>query len=150
MPTHVAAIAAIRGGKLLMGKRRDNGKWNAPGGHVEPGESPLEAAHRELHEETGLKVSPAAMRFHKVTPVKGGAVHVHTFRAFVGNAEPTSKHDPDNEMSEYKWVDPKNLPSDVKGNLHNKPDAVLSMFRARPATSNGHLDQLQSDLSQES
>ena len=30
------------------------GKLNMPGGHVEPGETPLECAKRELEEETGL------------------------------------------------------------------------------------------------
>lgn len=143
MPTHVSAIAALRGGKLLMGKRRDSGKWNAPGGHVEKGETPLQAAHRELHEETGLKVSPAAMKFHGTTPVKDGAVHVHAFRAFVGSDEPHGKNDPDKEMSEYRWVDPKNLPTDIKENLHNKPDVILDLFKEAPSKSPyGAFDQL--------
>jgi len=30
------------------------GRWIQPGGHLEPGESPVEAAHREIREETGL------------------------------------------------------------------------------------------------
>jgi 8-oxo-dGTP diphosphatase len=151
MPTHVAAIAALRNGKLLMGKRRDNGKWNAPGGHVEKGESPLEAAHRELHEETGLKVGPGAMRFHGTTKVKDGKVHVHAFRAFVGGDEPHAKNDPDKEMSEYRWVDPKNLPEDIKGSLHNEPDVILDMLRSTPkkTTPYGALDQLLNAVSQE-
>lgn len=34
-----------------------NGKYNAPGGKLEPGESPSEALFREVHEETGLHVT---------------------------------------------------------------------------------------------
>jgi 8-oxo-dGTP pyrophosphatase MutT (NUDIX family) len=33
------------------------GCWDIPGGHVEPGEEPLEALARELHEETGWRLA---------------------------------------------------------------------------------------------
>ncbi len=42
--------------KLLLTRRADNGQWCLPGGHMEPGESPIEACAREVEEETGLKV----------------------------------------------------------------------------------------------
>lgn len=45
---------------LLMVERGDGYGWAVPGGHVEPGETGLEAAVRELGEETGLAVPPGA------------------------------------------------------------------------------------------
>ena len=43
-------------GKVLLQKRGDSGKWGFPGGAVELGETPEQAAVRELKEETGLDV----------------------------------------------------------------------------------------------
>lgn len=44
---------------ILMVERKDGHGWALPGGHVDPGETPLDAAMRELEEETGLAVPDA-------------------------------------------------------------------------------------------
>ncbi|MDG4797237.1 NUDIX domain-containing protein [Micromonospora sp. WMMD1082] len=56
-----------RHGRLLMQLRdshavRHPDVWGLPGGHGEPGESPEETAVRELHEETGLRVTTDGLR----------------------------------------------------------------------------------------
>lgn len=51
----------LRGGKILLIRRAappSRGLWSIPGGHVEVGESLLEAAARELREEAGLEGRP--------------------------------------------------------------------------------------------
>jgi 8-oxo-dGTP diphosphatase len=41
-------------GRVLLVEHRLAGLWLPPGGHVEPGEHPLETVHREAREELGL------------------------------------------------------------------------------------------------
>jgi ADP-ribose pyrophosphatase len=57
-----ALVTAETGGQryLLMVERGDGYGWAVPGGKVEPGETGLRAAVRELEEETGLRVPPRA------------------------------------------------------------------------------------------
>ncbi len=43
-------------GRALFIRHRDTELWVAPGGAIEPGESPADAAVREMWEETGLHV----------------------------------------------------------------------------------------------
>lgn len=128
--SHVAAVAPFdRHGRLLMGRRADDGSWCCPGGHVESGEDPHDAAHRELAEETGLKAL-GMMRPLDRRAVKNGEIHVHAFRADV-DGEPDGADDPDAEFTEYRWVDHRALPSDIVRNLHNEPDVVLTAIGAR-------------------
>jgi 8-oxo-dGTP pyrophosphatase MutT (NUDIX family) len=50
-------VYAERDGKILVLKRAGGaapGAWYTPGGVLDPGETPLECARRELREETGL------------------------------------------------------------------------------------------------
>lgn len=42
--------------RVLLTRRRDNGRWCLPGGQMEPGEDAAEACAREVWEETGLRV----------------------------------------------------------------------------------------------
>jgi len=50
-------LTAVDTGLVLLLRRSDAvtdpGLWNTPGGHIEPGEGPREAAVRELSEEAG-------------------------------------------------------------------------------------------------
>jgi ADP-ribose pyrophosphatase YjhB (NUDIX family) len=54
----VAVTAAVRNarGELLLVERTDNGLWALPGGAQDIGESVVQAAQREVCEETGVDV----------------------------------------------------------------------------------------------
>jgi 8-oxo-dGTP pyrophosphatase MutT (NUDIX family) len=54
----VTVIARDDQGRILLTKNASFDQWFPPGGHIEPGESPKEAAIREMREETGLVVEP--------------------------------------------------------------------------------------------
>ena len=55
-PTGVGVIV-VKDGKVLVGDRKDNGLLCGPGGHIEMGEIPEEAAVRETREEFGINVA---------------------------------------------------------------------------------------------
>jgi len=48
-------LLTLHNEKLVFVKHRDRNSWEFPGGHIEPGETCIEAARRELHEETGAR-----------------------------------------------------------------------------------------------
>lgn len=97
----VAAIVTSEHG-VLIGKRND-GKppWTFIAGEIEPGESPADAANREVKEETGLLVSTGR--------VIGRRVHPHTGRTMIYLAcKPKADTDifvgDTMELSEVRWA----------------------------------------------
>jgi 8-oxo-dGTP diphosphatase len=46
-------VFAVYDGKWVFCKHKKRATWETAGGHIEAGETPLEAAKRELYEETG-------------------------------------------------------------------------------------------------
>ena len=54
----VAAIVFDAERRMLLVEQAEDGRWVAPGGAIDPGETPADAVVREMHEETGLLVEP--------------------------------------------------------------------------------------------
>src|SRR5512146_2810265 len=58
MMVGASAVVLNDRGEVLLHRRSDNGLWWLPGGAVDPGEEPANAACRETWEETGVEVVP--------------------------------------------------------------------------------------------
>ncbi|MFB7995012.1 (deoxy)nucleoside triphosphate pyrophosphohydrolase [Streptomyces sp. NPDC056002] len=103
-PTVVVAAALHEGGRLLAARRSAPpelaGRWELPGGKVEPGEDPQRALVRELREELGIGaelVAPVPGEW----PLKPGYVlRVWTARLLSGRPRPLEDHD------ELRWLGP--------------------------------------------
>ena len=74
VPT-VAVLARDVEGRLLLVRDAESGRWSCPGGIVEPGELPADAAVRETWEESGVKVELV-----RIAGVFGGAACATTYR----------------------------------------------------------------------
>lgn len=87
------------------------GLWSFPGGMVEPGESPLEAAVRETMEEVGLKVKVEGL-FYVATYLPGDLGKGNWNQVVIIDylARPARGAVRLNgESSEFKWVTPQEL-----------------------------------------
>lgn len=57
-PVPAVGVVCLRGNEVLLIRRGTpprQGEWSLPGGRIEPGERAVEAALRELREETGVE-----------------------------------------------------------------------------------------------
>ncbi len=91
-----ATIICLRSGRVLL-VRKKGGKWNFPGGSIEPGESPHTAAARELREETSIE----GYGLLSLCSIKVDSVVHHIFTTrFHENEKPVADH----EIVACKWV----------------------------------------------
>lgn len=122
----VVGIAVFnKDGQLLIGTRRDNGKYTFPGGHLKESELPLKGAVRELLEETGIK--PNDMEYLGNGTPNDSDLLVYCYKT-IYDGEVTNKEDPDKEIKKWDWIDVSNgIPKEIKNNLH-APKNILLQF----------------------
>ena len=105
------AVYARRDGRVLVIEHRRLATWLPIGGELEPGETPLEAARRELREETGLQgVFPEGLGVDGTPPGligyeehPAGSKGLHLNFAFVADV-PTRELRACDEYTAVRWV----------------------------------------------
>ncbi len=96
-----ATVIYRRDDEILFVRKRKS-KWNLPGGRVERGESPMQAALREMQEETGLEFNTLSF------VSKYQENHVVHF-LFEARRTLPKKPRPRNEIDACRWVSMKQL-----------------------------------------
>jgi len=104
-PVHITGSALVVGDRgVLLVKHRRLGIWVQPGGHLDEGEWPWEAAGREAREETGLEVElTAGSVLAHVDVHDGGRGHTHLDLRYLCTAPPLDPSPPPGESQELGW-----------------------------------------------
>lgn len=96
-------------GKILLSRHKERTTWETQGGHIEPGETPMEAARRELWEESGAEkfdIEPLCDYWAGSEDEQSGANGM-VFRAVIHQLGKI----PESEMAEVKKFD--KLPENI-------------------------------------
>lgn len=97
-------------GRVLLGLGHD-GRWELPGGKVDPGEDFETAAARELEEETGLVVPPSAVRVLAVLVDGHNGLTRVTAAAVAGGPTGTARVTEPDKIVRWEWFPRSAVPS---------------------------------------
>lgn len=117
----------ITGMILGVSRKDDPNAWGLPGGKVEEGETKLNAARRELLEETGVALygNPIPEIFRR----EGGV----TFRAYVADIYRINALDP-GELGRVAWVTPQQLMAGPFGDYNRRLLEHIGRIPKEPTT----------------
>ena len=118
---NVGLIIVNTYGKVLICKRKNSNQWQFPQGGIDKGESPIEAAKREIFEEVGIKPSKIKVLgkikdWVKYEIPKELAKKSFKKKGIVGQKQKwfifkikseaciSFVNDPDNEFDDFAWV----------------------------------------------
>lgn len=118
---NVGLIIVNNYGKVLICKRKNSNQWQFPQGGIDKGESPIEAAKREIFEEVGIKPSKIKVLgkikdWVKYEIPKELAKKSFKKKGIVGQKQKwfifkikteaciSFVNDPDNEFDDFAWV----------------------------------------------
>lgn len=112
----VSGVVVDDDGRLLLGRRADNGRWAVLSGILDPGEQPAVGIAREILEESGVQVDVVAL----VSVMTGEPVHYPNGDAaqyldlcFWCRPVAGEAHVADDESLEIGWFAPDALPADL-------------------------------------
>ncbi len=104
----VCAVISDESGRYLVARRPQGkalaGKWEFPGGKVEPGEEPSEALRREIEEELGVTISVMDPLTEVVHHDNSGCIRLLPFSARLNDGVPRAI-----EHESIRWVSLKEL-----------------------------------------
>ena len=102
-------ILSFYNGRIMLSRHRNRLTWETQGGHIESGETPLTAAHRELYEESGAteyRIKPV-FDYWVMDESDDSSASGQVFMASVTILDEI----PESEMSEVSFFD--SLPNDL-------------------------------------
>ncbi len=135
-----------RDGRVFVGQRLDSTleAWQMPQGGIDPGEAPIDAAVRELREETGVAADKVRLiaeapdeLFYDLPDDMVGKIWKGKWRgqrqrwflfAFDGTDADIDIATPEPEFRAWRWSDPADLPTMIVPFKKSLYEAVLAAF----------------------
>jgi len=116
MPGDASGVVAVESGRVLLIHRHrfitDSTGWEIPAGRVEAGEDPIEAAGREMLEETGWRPGPLSLLF-SYFPAAG--LIDQRFNIFLARgAENAGEPSDASESDRVEWIAVAELPGLIR------------------------------------
>jgi 8-oxo-dGTP pyrophosphatase MutT (NUDIX family) len=133
--TGVSAVVLDDAGRVLLGRRADNGRWAVISGILEPGEQPGVAVAREVLEETGVTVVvdglAAVDADRDVVVYPNGDQAQYLDLTFACRAVDGEARVADDESTDVGWFHPDALPEPLAASSRRRIGRALD-YRARP------------------
>lgn len=121
---HVASACVLienERGELLVLKANYKKNWSPPGGVIDAGETPVQAALRETNEESGIELEPTDLK-HEAMIVRIGPDEITYLFVFSASQIMNTSEQiilDKSEIDEYDWVSKEDVKTGKNGRSYN-------------------------------